>query len=246
MYFTSTHTLQEMSQLAAKIADNLANIRQRIADAAIRSGRRINDVKLVAATKYVGLPEIQALIDAGCHDLGESRPQMLWKKADELANTSIRWHLIGHLQRNKIRRTLPLVSLIHSADSLRLIQAIDETAAELNLHIPILLEVNTSGETAKGGFEPEDVEPLLDKFAVFKHIKIQGLMCMAALEGDESVARRNFAALRELRQRLSNNCPPEIVLPELSMGMSGDYITAIEEGATIVRIGSALFEGVNE
>jgi len=231
------------SGLIARIAQNLAAVRQRIAEAAGRCGRTAADITLVAVTKYVGLDEARALVEAGCRDLGESRPQQLWEKAVALGD-SPRWHLIGHLQRNKVRRTLPLVSMIHSADSPRLIAAIDEAAAELGRRVPILLEVNTSGEPAKGGFEPAAIEPFLPELAGFRYVAVRGLMCMASLEGGLDAAHRDFAALRTLRDRLRANCPPEIALDELSMGMSGDYEAAIEEGATIVRIGSALFEGV--
>jgi PLP dependent protein len=232
-----------MSDKSARITDNLAEVRGHIATAAARGGRRAEDVTLIAVTKYVGTEEIRALVEAGCADLGESRPQQLWQRAEELADLPIRWHMIGHLQRNKVRRTLPLVSMIHSADSLRIIQSLDQSAAELDRRCPILLEINTSGESAKGGFQPEDVESLLPELAAFEHVEIRGLMCMAALEGGPETARGDFAVLRQLRDRLRLNCPPEIILDELSMGMSGDYETAIEEGATIVRIGSALFEG---
>ena len=120
-----------MPDISAQIRENLAHVRQRMAAAAIRSGRSAEEIKLVAVTKYVGKAEIEALVAAGCTDLGESRPQQLWQRAKELADLPIRWHLIGHLQRNKVRRTLPLASMIHSADSLRIIKALDETAAEL-------------------------------------------------------------------------------------------------------------------
>ena len=232
-----------MPDISTRIGKNLSMVRQRIAAAAMRSGRRGKEIKLVAVTKYVGKAEIEALVAAGCSDLGESRPQQLWQRADELADLPIRWHMIGHLQRNKVRRTLPLASMIHSADSVRIIKAIDETAADLGRRAAILLEVNTSGEPAKGGFQAHEVEPLLPELAQFENTDIRGLMCMASLEGGQEAARRDFAALRKLRDRMLAHCPPEIVLHELSMGMSGDYEIAIEEGATIVRIGSALFEG---
>jgi pyridoxal phosphate enzyme (YggS family) len=229
----------------SQIAENLAQVQSRVAEAALRSGRRVADIRLVAVTKTVGPAEIRALVQAGCSDLGESRPQQLWQRAGELADLPIRWHVIGHLQRNKIRRTLPLATLIHSADSRRLVEALDESAADLPRPAAILLEVNTSGEPAKSGFQPVEIEPLLPALATLKHVTIQGLMCMASLEGGLDVARRDFTALRELRDRLRRNCPAEIHLDELSMGMSGDFETAVEEGATIVRVGTALFEGVS-
>ncbi len=233
-----------MTGLFSRIAENLAGVRQRIAMAARRSGRTAEEIKLVAVTKSAGTAEIRALVQAGCCDLGESRPQQLWQKAEQLADLTINWHLIGHLQRNKARRTVELVSMIHSADSLRLIKTLEEMAEQLDRQLPILLEINISGEPAKGGFQSEEVEPLLPQLANFRRLEIRGLMCMAGLEGDIEAARRDFAALRSLRDRLRINCPREIVLDELSMGMSGDYEAAVEEGATIVRIGTALFEGV--
>jgi PLP dependent protein len=233
-----------MADIARRISENLSQVRQRIDAAAVRSGRQGQHIQLVAVTKYVGTAEIRAVVAAGCDVLGESRPQQLWERAEELADLSISWHFIGHLQRNKIRRTLPLVAMIQSVDSPRLAAALEQTAAELSLRVPVLLEVNTSGETAKGGFAPGNIEPELAKLAEFQHLEIRGLMCMAALEGGLDVARRNFTDLRTLRDRLRALCPENMHLDELSMGMSGDYEVAIEEGATIVRVGSALFEWI--
>ena len=185
---------------------------------------------------------IRALVEAGCSELGESRPQQLWQRADELADLPIRWHLVGHLQRNKVRRTAPLVCLIHSADSLRLIAELDATGGELGRRLPILLEVNVSGEAAKHGFAADQIEPLLAELPRYGNVEVRGLMCMAGLEGQLDDASRQFAALRMLRERLKSNCPEGIALKELSMGMSGDYEAAIAEGATLVRIGSALLK----
>jgi pyridoxal phosphate enzyme (YggS family) len=233
-----------MPELAAQIAENVAAVRGRIAAAAARSGRRGEQISLVAVTKYVGVAEVRALVEAGCSLLGESRPQELWEKAEALSELPLRWHLVGPLQRNKVRRTLPLVEMIESVDSPRLIVAIDRIAAELSLRMPVLLEVNASGEAAKHGFEPEAVERWLPEAARYTHVEFRGLMCMAGLEGGPEAARNDFRELRQLRDRLRPHCPEGITLAELSMGMSGDYEVAIEEGATIVRIGSALFRGV--
>jgi hypothetical protein len=233
-----------MPDIVARIAENVAHIRGRIADAAARSGRAPSDVTLVAVTKYVSAAEVRALVAAGCRELGESRPQQLWEKAAELADLPIQWHLIGHLQRNKVRRTLPLVAMIHSVDSPRLLAAIDAERMGTGKFSGVLLEVNTSGETAKHGLQPGEVEPLLTELPRYRHVAVRGLMCMASLEGGPDAARRDFAALRQLRDRLRGRCPPGVALDELSMGMSGDFETAIEEGATIVRVGSALFEAV--
>ncbi len=233
-----------MPDLLQTIRTNLAEVRGRIADAARRSGRAADAIELVAVTKFVGDAEIRALMEAGCTTFGESRPQHVWEKAGRLAGLPIRWHLIGPLQRNKVRRTLPLVAMVQSADSLELVAAIDRHAAELGERIPVLLEVNASGEDAKHGFAPDLVKPALPELARCEHVEIRGLMCMASLEGGPDRARRDFSALRELRDQLRGECPDRIRLDELSMGMSGDFEVAIEEGATMVRIGSALFEGL--
>jgi pyridoxal phosphate enzyme (YggS family) len=244
------------------IAENLERVRDRIAHAAAAAGRRAEDITLVGVTKYVSPSEVAELIAAGCHDLGESRPQELWKKAGDIERvwarapsaaadgrppekSSIRWHLVGHLQRNKIRRTLPLVSLIHSVDSERLLAAINEerrSAGDNRGPVSVLLEVNTSGETAKHGLAPQHVEPLVAAAERYPHVAIRGLMTMAALEGGVSVAAKNFAMLRHLRDSLNVSLPPCVTFSELSMGMSGDFEIAIQEGATIVRIGSLLWK----
>jgi PLP dependent protein len=232
------------------IADNLRRVRERIAAAAQLCGRTADEVTLVGVTKYVSPREAAELVAAGCHDLGESRPQELWNKTGEVAsatgNIDIRWHLVGHLQRNKVRRTLPLVSLIHSVDSELLLAAIDETRAETTggttAPCNVLLEVNTSGESAKHGLAPNDIEPMLAAAPQFARVRICGLMTMAAFEGGPDVAARNFATLRELRDRLTRNAPNCVELNELSVGMSGDCEIAIREGATMVRVGSLLWE----
>ena len=241
-----------MFDLVAQIGRNLADLHGRIAAAAARSGRRAEDVRLVVVSKSVGPAEIRAVVAAGAADLGENRPQQLWERADALADLPIHWHLIGHLQRNKVRRTLPCVSCIHAVDSLRLALAIDEEAARRAAASPpaarrptaVLIEVNVSAEPAKHGFAPAEIEPLLPRLAELRNLRVCGLMCMAGLEGGLEAARRQFAALRILRDRLRPGAPPGIILEELSMGMSGDFEVAVEEGATMVRIGSAVFEGL--
>ena len=235
-----------MSHFSARIAENVTTIRARIAEAAARVGRDADEITLVAVTKYVGVEEVRATVEAGCTVLGESRPQQFWQKAEAVRDLPIRWHMIGHLQRNKVRRTLPLVDMIESADDPRLIGAVDRIAAEENLkrRVPILLEVNISGEEAKHGFKPDAVEPFLEELAGYTHVEVRGLMCMAAFGNSPDEAREDFAALCRLRDRLRGNCPAGISLAELSMGMSRDFEVAIEEGATIVRVGSALYEGV--
>ncbi len=233
-----------MNAIQQRIAENLAEVRGRISAAAQRSGRAAGDVRLVAATKYVGLPEIQALLACGCRDFGESRPQSLWAKSYALTGEEIRWHLIGQLQRNKLRRTLPLTSWIHSCERWKTVQAVDEMAGELNLSPSLLLEVNISGDAAKQGFRPDELPAACEQMLRLQNLRICGLMAMAGLDDDLPAARREFGQMRELRNQLAARFGDALPLPELSMGMSGDYEAAIESGATMVRVGSALFAGL--
>jgi PLP dependent protein len=231
------------AQFTGRIRDNLAAVRDRVAAAAARAGRQDAPL-IVGVTKYVEPPIARLLVEAGLTELGESRPQELWRKSAALADRKVNWHLIGHLQRNKVRRTLPLVACIHSADSLRLLEELSREAASQGLRANVLLEVNVSGDAAKTGLAPAAVEPLFPAIAKLPRLCVLGLMTMASLEGSPDQSRREFASLRALRDRLALIAPANVSLHKLSMGMSGDYEIAIEEGATLVRIGSALFEGI--
>lgn len=233
-----------MDEIARRIADNLAAIHGQIETAAMRSGRAAEAITLVAVTKSAPPDIARRLVEFGATDLGESRPQELWSKAHALSTVEVRWHLIGHLQRNKIRRTLPLLTLMHSVDSRRLLVALDEEARAIDRVAAVLLEVNISGDITKTGLPPEELEDILESATRLPNVAVRGLMGMAGLAGGEEAARRDFSRLRELRDRLAKNAPREISLAELSMGMSGDFEIAIEEGATLVRVGSALFEGI--
>jgi pyridoxal phosphate enzyme (YggS family) len=183
-------------------------------------------------------------VACGVGDLGENYPQELWRKAEALADlgASVRWHLIGHLQSNKVKKTLPLVRLIHSVDSLQLLRTLDESAAALSDPPGVCLQVNTSGEVSKHGWAPQQVLEDAEAIAGCRAIPIVGLMTMAALGTTAETARPSFVRLRDLREELRRRTG--LPLAELSMGMSGDFEVAIEQGATLVRIGSALFEGV--
>ena len=163
---------------------------------------------------------------------------------EALADLPIDWHMIGHLQRNKVKRTIACCNLIHSVDSQRLLKAIDRSGGEAEKVVNVLLEVNVSHESAKHGFREQELAETLELAATLNHVSVNGLMCMAGLEGDLDDARREFASLRELQERLQTNAADNVNLQELSMGMSGDFEVAIEEGATLVRIGSSLFEGI--
>ena len=234
-----------MNDRVAKLQQNVDAIQNRIATAAEKAGRASSEVKLVAVTKYVDADVIRDLATAGCNEFGENRPQALWPKAEALADISLQWHQIGHLQRNKLRRTLPLVSLIHSVDSLRLLKAISELQAELDSESPkqILLEVNVSGDEAKHGFTSESLNEAVESAIASPSVSLQGLMCMAGYGTAPEEARKDFAKLREIRERLVETYSADH-FAELSMGMSGDFEQAIAEGATFVRVGSALFDGV--
>jgi pyridoxal phosphate enzyme (YggS family) len=233
-----------MDTNADVIRRNLTLVRTRIAKAAERSGRAAEAVTLVAVTKKVTVAIVRLLADAGARDLGENYPQELWSKAAALADQpqALRWHLIGHLQSNKAKRTLPLVSLIHAVDSLKLLQGLDVLASDLPTAPAICLQVNTSGEEAKHGWSPEGILNDADAIAACRRIPVVGLMTMAAWGTDAETARPSFRRLRQIRDELRRRMG--LPLDELSMGMSADFESAIEEGATLVRIGSALFEGV--
>jgi pyridoxal phosphate enzyme (YggS family) len=209
-----------------------------------RVGRSREEITLVAVTKSVDAEIAGQLHQLGVVDLGESRPQELWHKAAILPS-SVRWHLVGHLQRNKVERSLPLVHLIHSVDSMRLLQTLEEQANIRGHHADVLLEVNVSGETAKHGFTPSELSPLVESINQLRAVRIRGLMTMAPFEEDPQSCRPVFAGLRDLRERLRTQLAPH-TLEHLSMGMSNDFEVAVEEGATMVRLGTVLFEGLPE
>jgi pyridoxal phosphate enzyme (YggS family) len=200
-------------------------------------------VTLVAVTKTVDVEVIGMLADLDVFDIGESRPQALLTKA-ALLPPEFRWHLIGHLQRNKVEHTLPVVHLIHSVDSFRLLDAIEFEAASLKRPIDVLLQFNLSREDQKSGFSTADLSQVADTIAELKSVRVRGLMTMAALSEDPERSRPVFFELRALRDRLQQAIGDIHVLEHLSMGMTQDYEVAIEEGATLIRVGSALFEGI--
>jgi pyridoxal phosphate enzyme (YggS family) len=232
------------SEVRAILTDRLASVEERIRGACRRASRQRSDVTLVAVTKSVGIDVAALLPELGVRDLGESRPQELWSKAAALPD--VRWHLIGHLQRNKIERTLPLVALIHSVDSERLLDAIYNEVRRSGILVEVLFEVNLSREPSKHGFSPEQMAalaPAVDRARGYAFIR--GLMTMAAHADDPQTCRPTFAELRRLRDQLKPKWSDYgATLTELSMGMTNDFEVAIEEGATLVRIGSALFEGL--
>jgi pyridoxal phosphate enzyme (YggS family) len=230
------------SAVRAVLQGHLDAVEGRVRAACRRAGRDRGAVTLVAVTKTVPAEVAALLPGLGVADLGERRPQELWRKA--AAVPAARWHLVGHLQRNKIERTLPLAHMIHSADSERLLDAIEREAAKIGRTVPVLLEVNASGEASKHGLTPEAVPDLVPRLRQLKHVRVSGLMTMAALAADPERCRPTFAALRRLRDRLRGELGPPHAPEQLSMGMSNDFEVAIEEGATLIRVGTALFEGL--
>lgn len=227
--------------LSKRLAERLSTVRGRIAAGCQRAGRDPTDVTLVAVTKTVEPAIVAQLPGLGVHELGESRPQELWAKA--AAIPGIHWHFIGHLQRNKLDRTIPLVSLVHSADSERLLTALDAFGRKRGEPVRVLLEVNCSREPAKGGFAPGDVPAVGERARALAGIHVEGLMTMAAYHDDPEKCRPTFAELRQLRDALRTTTG--LPLPHLSMGMSHDFEVAVEEGATFVRVGSTLFEDLS-
>lgn len=224
--------------MAANIPDNLAKVRQTISQAERAAGRPDGSVQLIAVTKTHPVDVIQKAIDAGQLMFGENRVQEARAKIPELSSR-IQWHLIGHLQSNKIRPALPLFQLIHGVDSVELLADIDRLAAELGLFPRILLQVNLAGEASKFGFSPAKLLEQVETIAGFKRANIEGLMTIPPLAPSPEHSRPYFVALRELRDRLAHESG--FALPELSMGMSDDYQVAIAEGATMVRVGTAIF-----
>ena len=196
----------------------------------------------MAVTKTVSVAVAAVLPELGVVHLGENRPQELWRKAAALP-AAVSWHMIGHLQRNKIEQTLPLVQLIHSVDSIRLLQALEAEAVRQQRTVSALLEVNASGEMSKHGFAPEEVPALAPIVAELQNVRVCGLMTMAAFEDDPQRCRPTFAELQRQRNCLQIELGGR-PLEHLSMGMSNDFEVAVEEGATLVRLGTVLFEGL--
>ena len=220
------------------LAENLDAVRATIADAAARSGRDAADVELVAVSKTHPPESVHEALDAGQVLFGESRVQEARAKIPMLPARA-RWHFIGHLQKNKVRHALPLFELFHGIDSLELARDVNRIAEEAGAFPKVLIEVNVAGEATKFGFTPERVREQMEELLALARIQIEGLMTIAPFASEPEPSRPYFAALRELRERLQTEF--RVPLPRLSMGMSGDYAVAIEEGATLVRVGTAIF-----
>lgn len=222
----------------AEIAARLERVQAAIAEAAKKSGRSPDDIELVAVSKTHPAEKVQAACEAGQILFGESRVQEARAKIP-LLPSRLRWHFIGHLQKNKIRHALPLFEMFHGIDSLTLAQDMQRIAEEDGMRPRVLLEVNVAGEASKHGFTTEAVRRDLETALSLGRLTVEGLMTIPPFAPEAEASRRYFVALRELRDQLEADF--DVRLPQLSMGMSGDYAVAIEEGATLVRVGTAIF-----
>jgi pyridoxal phosphate enzyme (YggS family) len=222
----------------AGIAENLARVHDQIAQAAAKTGRGVDDIELVAISKTHDTEKVRAAYEAGQTLFGESRVQEARVKIPELPS-NLRWHFVGHLQKNKIRHALPLFELIHSVDSLGLAQDMNRIAEEEGLRPRILLEVNVAGEGSKFGFKPDALRAEMETLLALSRLSILGLMTIPLLAREAEASRRSFAQVRELRDRLQTEF--HVDLAQLSMGMTNDFAVAVEEGATLVRVGTAIF-----
>ena len=222
------------------VADSLAQVRRRLEEASRRSGRRPDEIQLVAISKTVDVPLMREAIAVGVPALGENRVQEALSKwpqiQDKMLARGCQFHLVGHLQRNKAKIAVQIFDLIHSLDSERLAEELDRRAAEIGKKQRILIEVNTSGEETKFGVQPEKTKQLVEMVLGCPNLKLEGLMTVGPLYGGSVGARQSFQMLRRLRDQIGAD-----LLPELSMGMTSDFEEAIEEGATLIRVGTAIF-----
>jgi PLP dependent protein len=225
-------------ETVSNIEANISRVKNEIAQAAQVSGRNVTDIELVAVTKTHPAEIVREAVDAGQLVFGESKVQEARAKIP-LLPSNLHWHFIGHLQKNKVRHALPLFELIHSVDSLELAQAIDRIAQEDGLHPRVLLEVSVAGETSKFGFPADKLRQQMESLLTLPRLSIEGLMCIPPFAEDAEASRKYFIQLRELRDAFDKEF--EIKLPHLSMGMTNDYAVAVEEGATLVRVGTAIF-----
>ena len=222
----------------SSIADNIGRVREQIAQAAAKAGRPVNEIELVAISKTHDAERVREAIEAGQSLFGESRVQEARVKIPELPS-SLRWHFVGHLQKNKIRHALPLFEMIHSVDSLELAQEINRIAEEEGLHPRVLLEVNVAGEGSKFGFQPDTLREQVESLLALPRLSILGLMTIPPLAEEAEASRKFFVKLRDLRDQLQTEF--HVDLAQLSMGMTNDFPIAVEEGATLVRVGTAIF-----
>ena len=225
-----------MEQLSA----NLKAVEERICAACARAGRDRSDVTLIAVSKTKPVPMLQSVYDEGIREFGENKPQEIKDKYPQLPE-DILWHMFGHLLRNKINYNIDKVCLIHSVDSVSLAEAISQEAAKRNLVMPVLVEVNVAKEDTKFGIMPEETEDFIRSISTLPNIRVEGLMTIAPFTEDAEENRVHFAALKKLFVDIKDKNIDNVNMCSLSMGMTGDYEVAIEEGATMVRVGTGIF-----
>lgn len=222
------------------IQENLKNINKKMTKACEQALRNKEEITLLAVSKTHTVNEVKEVYKLGIRDFGENRVQELLEKYENLPH-DINWHMIGHLQTNKVKYIAPFIYMIHSVDSLKLCKEIEKEASKLSRVIPVLIEVNIGNEESKYGLSKEDVLPLLYEIKNFKHIKVNGLMTVAPFTSNEQLVRKVFSDLRELFLDIKEKKIDNIDMNVLSMGMSNDFMYAIEEGSTCIRVGSSLF-----
>lgn len=227
--------------MALDLKANIARIHERIAVACRRSGRRPEDVRLIAVSKTVSPERIRQAYEAGLRDFGENRVQEADAKRPALSDLTATWHLVGHLQTNKAKPARQLFHWVHSLDSLRLAQKLDESVVCSGERLPVLIQVNLGEEAAKSGVRAEEVLQLAEQVSSLSTLELRGLMVLPPFFEDAEQARPFFGRLRELAERVRAAHLPNVAMDELSMGMSHDFEVAVEEGATIVRVGTAIF-----
>lgn len=222
------------------LKENLENVEEKMKKACTEAGRDREEVTLIAVSKTKPVSVLKEAYDLGVRVFGENKAQELAEKYDALPK-DIHWHMIGHLQRNKIKYIIDKVDLIHSVDSIRLAEAIEKEAAKRNITTNILIEVNVAGEESKFGLAPEEVGSFVESVAQFPHIQVKGLMTIAPFVEDPEENRSIFACLKKLSVDIAKKNVDNVNVSILSMGMTNDYQTAIEEGATMVRVGTGIF-----
>ncbi len=236
------HGLWPQAESVDDFRRNLAAVRARIAAACRRAGRDPAGVRLLPVSKTKEAPSIRLAYAAGCREFGENKPQEACRKWEATADLpDLRWSVIGHLQTNKARLVARFAAEFQALDSLRVAEALERRLQAEGRGLDVFVQVNTSEEASKYGLPPEEVAAFLRALAAFPSLRVRGLMTLAMLSAEAPRVRRCFVRLRELRERLRQDAPGGVSLDELSMGMSGDYEIAVEEGATVVRVGQAIF-----
>jgi len=222
------------------VKDNLETINKKIKETALKVNRDPQEIKLVAVTKTATLEQIKEAINEGVKIIGENKVQEA-KKKYQVLTTEVKWHLIGHLQTNKVKYAVEIFDLIHSVDSIKLAKEIDKRSVQFKKTIDVLIEVNISGEETKYGYNPEKIEVFLKEISEFSGIRVRGLMTIAPISKNKQEVRPYFRRLRELSERIRDKNIKNIKMDYLSMGMTDDFEIAIEEGANMVRIGRGIF-----